>query len=283
MSKISQRKRQISNRPLTKLTKSEIIYLIKEEKKKIENIKLDKMYVSEEIFSKSDLDFYDISKKHSILSGRINQLKVDLGRCNRIANIYKAKTESLTNKKKGIISGLFVKEKDIDSSKEEYNNAVLNSKKYQKEFTDISPEYERISNIYYSMSLNMKIKSIDNRISLLNDRLNFFLKKEERIISLKNKAAETTRRKRTIADSIKKQLSKYPYCPYCFGEIGENPHADHIYPVSKGGESLQKNMVFVCNTCNLNKGDKTLSAFIKKYNLNRDKIEHELDILGKEY
>lgn len=50
MSKISQRKRQISNKPLTKLTKSEIIYLIKEEKKKIENIKLDKMYVSEEIF-----------------------------------------------------------------------------------------------------------------------------------------------------------------------------------------------------------------------------------------
>ena len=42
---------------------------------------------------------------------------------------------------------------------------------------------------------------------------------------------------RKLAESVKGQLDIYDHCPYCGGNIGIEPHADHIYPVSKGGRS----------------------------------------------
>lgn len=65
--------------------------------------------------------------------------------------------------------------------------------------------------------------------------------------------------------------------------LGDEPHADHIYPVSKGGRSMPKNMVYVCAPCNSQKINLTLAGFIKKYNLDRDEIERRLQELGKEF
>ena len=87
---------------------------------------------------------------------------------------------------------------------------------------------------------------------------------------------------RNLAQRIKRALPSNHKCPYCDGPLGENYHADHIYPVSKGGQSRESNMVNVCETCNLKKKDDTLNTFIIKYGLYRDSIERNLIKLGKE-
>jgi len=62
-----------------------------------------------------------------------------------------------------------------------------------------------------------------------------------------------------------------------------NYHADHIYPVSKGGQSRAENMVNVCAQCNSKKSDLTLSTFIEQNGLDRVRIERNLNSLGKEF
>jgi 5-methylcytosine-specific restriction endonuclease McrA len=118
-------------------------------------------------------------------------------------------------------------------------------------------------------SVNSRIKTIEN--------------KEAKLQSLKNKAAESIKTKRVIAKGIKRSLADNDDCPYCGFVIVGAIHADHIYPVSKGGESTKKNMVLVCADCNSKKSALTLQAFIKKHNLNRDEIENRLSSLGKDF
>lgn len=97
---------------------------------------------------------------------------------------------------------------------------------------------------------------------------------------------------RTLADQIKSELKKQisidPHCPYCGWYMADDPHCDHIYPVSKGGLSTPQNMVYVCSDCNLKKNGLMLTQFIKKYCKDRDvlsrvEIEQNLERLGKEY
>ena len=42
-------------------------------------------------------------------------------------------------------------------------------------------------------------------------------------------------------------------------------------------------MVYICQNCNSTKSDKTLNAFIKLKGFDRDKIEANLELLGKDY
>jgi len=86
-----------------------------------------------------------------------------------------------------------------------------------------------------------------------------------------------------VKREIKSQLRKFKVCPYCEGDLGDVPHADHIYPVSKGGLSTKENMVYICQSCNSSKSDKTLNVFIKSKGFDRDKVEGNLDLLGKDY
>lgn len=60
-------------------------------------------------------------------------------------------------------------------------------------------------------------------------------------------------------------------------------HADHIYPVAKGGLSTTKNMVYVCAICNKKKSDLTLREFIIKEKLSRDRVERNLELLKKHF
>jgi 5-methylcytosine-specific restriction endonuclease McrA len=90
-------------------------------------------------------------------------------------------------------------------------------------------------------------------------------------------------RSRDLTDTVKKTLPAHSNCPYCGESLGETPHADHIYPVTKGGHSVAANMVLVCAACNLKKGSMTLRAFIMKYGLDREAIEMRLHELGKDF
>jgi hypothetical protein len=90
-------------------------------------------------------------------------------------------------------------------------------------------------------------------------------------------------RSRDLADTVKKHLHKTERCPYCGECLGAQPHADHIYPQSKGGLSVAANMVYVCVTCNSKKADLTLTVFIERFSLDRAFIEERLRELGKEF
>lgn len=155
--------------------------------------------------------------------------------------------------------------------------------KLRLDFLSNVAKYNDIKPIYDAYIINKKIMRSEVEIEDLNNRLKYFLDKENKILSIKNKALDNTNKKRDIAAKIKRKLAQFSNCPYCFGPLGNNPHADHIYPVSRGGESVPRNMVFICSSCNVSKGDKTLAAFIKKNKLDREKVEKELDLLGKDY
>lgn len=95
--------------------------------------------------------------------------------------------------------------------------------------------------------------------------------------------AQARGKSRDQAEAIKKQLTKTSNCPYCSLPLGDDPHADHIYPQSKGGLSTVKNMVYVCQLCNQMKSDLTLVSFIATFNLDRSRIESALRELGKDF
>jgi len=100
--------------------------------------------------------------------------------------------------------------------------------------------------------------------------------------NLKAAAASNNTAHRALAASIKRQLARSCLCPYCGGPLGDVPHADHIYPIAKGGRSVTRNMVWVCSDCNQMKKDLTLSAFIRQFGLPRSEIEQRLLDLGKD-
>jgi len=178
---------------------------------------------------------------------------------------------------KGLIGTLFGTKEQPQSAKDR--------------IAEIRKEIDKIENaISESISLvrtqqSLKI-TLDDKKSWLNkvaERIITIENKEAKQQSLKNKAAENIKTKRQIANGIKKNLADNDECPYCGYELTTSVHADHIYPVSKGGESTKRNMVLVCSDCNSKKSSMTLQAFIKKYNLNREQIENKLEELGKDF
>jgi 5-methylcytosine-specific restriction endonuclease McrA len=106
---------------------------------------------------------------------------------------------------------------------------------------------------------------------------------EERKEAIKQSAAAARGKSRELADQVKQDLPRDHDCPYCGNGLGENPHADHIYPIAKGGHSSHANMVYVCASCNMKKSDLTLLAFCKKFNLDRTEVWARLEKLGKDF
>lgn len=108
-------------------------------------------------------------------------------------------------------------------------------------------------------------------------------KRNERVLEWLAAAAANNEESRRVGSSVKRRLNRQSDCPYCGGPLGVNPQVDHIYPVSKGGRSVPKNMVFACAVCNQLKRDMTVTSFAKKHCLDRTMIEERLSKLGKEF
>lgn len=108
-------------------------------------------------------------------------------------------------------------------------------------------------------------------------------RKKDEIIELRAATASNDKETRAIATTVIRGLSKQPWCPYCGNSLGSTPHVDHIYPVSKGGRSVPKNMVYVCSQCNIMKSNLTLAGFIRKFSLDRDIVEGRLKELYKDF
>lgn len=88
---------------------------------------------------------------------------------------------------------------------------------------------------------------------------------------------------REQADIVRRQLLRGHPCPYCFCELDARAHADHIHPVSKGGLSTVRNMVYACSKCNQLKADLTLVHFIGKFKRDTGQIFRNLHALGKDF
>lgn len=133
-----------------------------------------------------------------------------------------------------------------------------------------------------------KIKSAD--VTDLIDQKNAEqAAKRQQIVDLKARAASTEKEIRAQAQKFKrdfkKQVHKIACCPYCGENFSDttSPHLDHIYPVSKGGKSSTSNLVFVCQTCNLNKKALTLRSFIISFKLDETAIYRRLELLEKDF
>jgi chromosome segregation ATPase len=147
-------------------------------------------------------------------------------------------------------------------------------------------------------SLKSRIGSAEIRIEAQIKGLEFLRNKEAEMASKELEAAmkvdsykayaaayfdQTRKLASTIKKSLQNQEALLSGCPYCGTNMGNIPHADHIYPVAKGGLSTIKNMVLVCSTCNLKKSDRTLREFIVRNGLKRDFVEENLKLLKKHF
>lgn len=113
-------------------------------------------------------------------------------------------------------------------------------------------------------------------------------KKKNELHHLKARASSTTKEARQAAIAIKKQIAHQfkllKICPYCGEPLNiSSAHADHIYPISKGGHSTIINMVYICADCNVKKSSNTLNQFIRKTGYRRQDIERRLELLNKDY
>ena len=71
-------------------------------------------------------------------------------------------------------------------------------------------------------------------------------------------------------------------CPYCENfEESNNLEADHIIPITMGGQSRLQNMVMVCKDCNQKKSAFSLRHFCRREGFNFDVICDRLENMGK--
>jgi 5-methylcytosine-specific restriction endonuclease McrA len=204
---------------------------------------------------------------------KIKNYKSEISKLNDVIFFQRQRREIST----GWMGAIFKKEVIPKSA---LDSIEISSRKIQGLEVDVKKSEAIISGQAYTK------KRIENGLAWLerlNSRIQILENKETKQQSLRNKAAESTKQKRLIAKGVKKSLADNEDCPYCGLILLTNIHADHIYPLAKGGESTKKNMVLVCAECNSKKGSLTLQAFIKKYSLNRDVIEDRLSALGKDF
>jgi hypothetical protein len=95
------------------------------------------------------------------------------------------------------------------------------------------------------------------------------------------KAAATEDKTRDAAREISDIINKTRECPYCGMALGDKPHLDHIYPISKGGLSIRENLVWCCALCNLRKSDSGLIAFLHATGFDLATVFNRLKAMGK--
>jgi len=69
--------------------------------------------------------------------------------------------------------------------------------------------------------------------------------------------------------------NKNTYCIYCDVELNEdNVTADHIIPISMGGNNTQVNLVACCKDCNAERGNISFREYISKKNTKLSKVKY---------
>lgn len=128
-----------------------------------------------------------------------------------------------------------------------------------------------------------KVDGLTDWLQMLEPKLKDLMRKEERAQREKSVVARVRKKSRENAERVKVKLEKTAECPYCNGALGPQPHADHIYPLSRGGQETESNMVYVCSRCNIAKSDKTLHTFCTDHGLSFRQVSARLRRMGKDF
>lgn len=144
-------------------------------------------------------------------------------------------------------------------------------------------EASRLLDEVHSESLRFAkdVSKIQERLWLAEEKKEAIERFEAKYGKVFAKAAAADNKTRARASNLKRLVKKTKDCPYCGSDLGDNPHLDHIYPVSKGGLSISENLVWCCSTCNAIKTDKGLMQFLKERRLSIDRTLARLHDLGK--
>jgi len=263
-----------------------------------------KKYKRKELFSRLEGELVkktgvkNIDEFLSEIRGQINTLE-------KIQDNYKFIEEANKEKREQYlrpVQELWSKVREIERSSENRTlwgwggldkESTLKVDKLKKQIS-LMKEPEQLSNsIEWGYKQKQELFDLKEIRKLANEKLRASNKQEKERLSKENEKQKRNEvrariagyegKTREVAFSIKKELEVTEKCPYCNNFIGKSPHADHIYPVSKGGNSNKNNMIYVCKECNMKKSDLTLREFIKKAGFNRDEVEERLECLGKSF
>ncbi len=127
--------------------------------------------------------------------------------------------------------------------------------KYAKNNPEIVNNYR--TKYYQDNKEDLKAKSKQWRIDNPEKRkISHSLSKAKRRALLKGVRNTLT------AEQIREQYSEQTgECVYCYVDVGNDYHVDHIIPIINGGENTKDNIVIACPRCNLSKGVKTVEEF----------------------
>jgi 5-methylcytosine-specific restriction endonuclease McrA len=224
-------------------------------------------------------DLEDIENKYHEEEKRIASLKENYKNINDKIEMIRKTAQNRAERQyanSGLFKRIFINRNIPEYTEHEKNELnrlfQTRSEKYGDRF-----DYNKYR---YQYEIHLKIQKIQKYISQREAREE--KKKTDRAVIAAYKG-KTRNLAGQIKNNLKDQLNIDPHCPYCGQFMDKNPHCDHIYPVSKGGLSTPKNMVFICSDCNTKKTDLTLMQFIRKNHLSRRDIEDRLDRLGKDY
>lgn len=129
----------------------------------------------------------------------------------------------------------------------------------------------------------IEIKETKYNLSIVNEKYEKL--KKLQLASQRDKSiiAKVKKQSRENAALLKNKLEITKKCPYCMKNIGKTPHADHIYPLSKGGQETIENMIMVCSTCNLKKSNKSLYTFCIENGFDFNAISKRLREMDKDF
>jgi len=268
------------------LCKQEILREEADEKFKIEERESERRKYLEEIFLSNDkLEKY--KAELNTLGGEIeNEFKLEFSLTQKNDDYERNSGIMRVGSKKYIEIW-----KNIDSRMGNDTGAYAHIKYNTEAYAKFCEKYNRLKvkpppyeEKEFLKSAKKKIKQIRDKIKKTKDKIKVEFDKQKDKEKLKEKQARIKGYEgdsRDVAKTVR--IRKTENCPYCGNSLGSNPHKDHISPMAKGGLSTKKNMIWVCKDCNLQKSALTLNQFIKKYDLDRDFIEANLEELKKDF
>jgi 5-methylcytosine-specific restriction endonuclease McrA len=153
---------------------------------------------------------------------------------------------------------------------------------YSREISRIKDALQLLAEVRSeSREYASRMSQIEGRLALAEEKRGAIERFEAKHGKAFAKAAAVDNQTRSRATSLKRLVKKTKDCPYCGGDLGIDPHLDHIYPVSKGGLSIVENLVWCCCACNAVKADKGLMQFLKERSLSIERTLSQLHSLGK--
>lgn len=126
-----------------------------------------------------------------------------------------------------------------------------------------------------------RVSQLKNKLALAEEKRAAIARFEAKHGKALAKGAAADKETRKRVTNLKVVVKKTKDCPYCGGDLGAEPHLDHIYPVTKGGLSIVENLIWCCSTCNGLKSDKGLMQFLKEQGLPIEQTLTRLHSIGK--